>query len=296
MPAGGLKNPEALSGNLLAREKQAVKTMLYLGMKNTSIHLRNFRYILTFNLVSLMTVFSLTAQSSLSGTISYQQIVRYNFDNIKQAHGNDDRTQDWLSTLPQEGVSTQMLNFNSRAALFEEDDSEKEATPAGLERALMYENSLKPVQAKVQKVYYDFDKKQKLEQVEFLTRIFLVESEIESIPWKLGSEKKKVLEYVCLGAAATIDDQEIVAWFAPEIPVPLGPSVYGGLPGLILAVERNGETAYVATSVNLTPPDEQSIVKPGKGSKVNREEFVSIRKEKEKERKENTQNSEMYHR
>jgi GLPGLI family protein len=247
-------------------------------------------------LASLLAFTNLTAQESLSGTIAYQQIVHYNFDNIKQAHGNDERTQDWLSTLPDEGVSTQMLKFNSRAALFEEDDSEKEAKPAGLQRALMYENSLKPVQAKVQKVYYDFDKKQKLEQVEFLTRIFLVESEIESIPWKLGSDKKKVLEYVCLGATATIDDQEIMAWFAPEIPVSLGPSIFSGLPGMILAVERNGETAYVATSVILNPPVEPSIVKPNKGSKVGREEFVSIRKEKEKERKENTQDTEMYHR
>lgn len=237
-----------------------------------------------------------TAQESLSGTITYQQVVHYNFDNIKEAHGNDERTQDWLATLPEEGVSIQVLNFNSKEALFEEDDSEKEATPAGLQRALMYENSLKPVQPKVQKVYYDFDKEQKLEQVEFMTRIFLVESEIEPVPWKLGSEKKKVMEYICLGATATIDDQELIAWFAPEIPVSLGPSVYGGLPGLILAVERNGETAYVATSVSLNPPDEQAIAKPNKGNKVSREEFAAIRKEKEKERKENTQSREMYHR
>jgi len=39
--------------------------------------------------------------------------------------------------------------------------------------------------------------------------------------------------------------------------------------------------------VSLTPPAEESMVKPNKGSKVTQEEFKSIQEEKEKERKEN---------
>jgi len=247
-------------------------------------------------LAGLLNLSTASAQEALSGTITYQQVLRYSFDNVKAAHGNDDRTADWIATLPKEGVNVQVLVFNKREALFEEDESEKEETPAGLQRALMYENSLKPARAQVQKVYYDFEKNSKLEQVEFLTRVFLIESEIGALPWKLSSEKKKVLDYICLGASATIDDQDIVAWFTPEIPVSLGPSVFGGLPGLILAVERNGETAYVATSVDLTPPAEKSISRPNKGSKVSREEFAAIQEEKEKERKDNKQSPDMYHR
>ena len=235
---------------------------------------------------------SVSGQAPLAGTVTYQQVTRYNFDNIKEAHGEDQRTQDWIATLPKEGITVQVLNFNSKNALFEEDNSEKEATPPGLQRAIMYESSLKPPRPVIQKVYFDFEKNQK---VEYLTRVFLVNSEIEAVPWKLGSEKKKILEYTCMGATVTLDDQEIVAWFSPEIPVSLGPSVFGGLPGLILAVERNGETAYVATSVKLSPPTEDSMVKPNKGSKVTREEFEAIQEEKEKEQKENYR-GESYHR
>ena len=193
-----------------------------------------------------------------------------------------------------------MLSFNSEKALFTEDESEKAATPPGLQRAIMYENSLKPPSPVVQKVYLDFEKSKKMEQVEYLTRIFLVKSDMEALAWKLGSEKKKVLDYTCMRAAVTQDDQEIVAWFAPELPVSLGPAVYGGLPGLILAVERNGETAYVATSVDLNPPAEGSLEKPDKGNKLSQEEFESIQEEKEKEWKENSQRGrsqgENYHR
>jgi len=122
----------------------------------------------------------------------------------------------------------------------------------GLQRAIMYENSLQPPRPVIQKVFFDFEKNQKLEQVEYLTRLFLVQSDIQALAWKLGSEKKKILEYICMGATLILDGQEIVAWFATEIPLPLGPAVYVGLPGLILAVERNGETAYLATDVELT--------------------------------------------
>jgi len=252
--------------------------------------------ILVFFLACMITLTGLVSgQDPLAGTITYQQVTRYNFENIQKAHGDNQRIQDWLAPLPKEGTTVQVLNFNFKEALFEEDNSEKEATPPGLQRAIMFESSLKPANPVAQKVYYDLEKNQKLEQIEYMTRFFLVQSEIGAVAWKLGSEKKKVLDYICMGATVTLDDQEIVAWFAPEIPVSLGPSVFGGLPGLILAVERNGETAYVATSVNLSPPADESMLKPNKGSKVTQEEFYSILEEKEKERKENT-SVESFHR
>ena len=246
-------------------------------------------FLVTFLACMTIIAGSLTGQDPLAGTITYQQVLHYSFENIEKAHGDSQQTQDWITSLPKEGITVQVLNFNSKLALFEEDDSEKEATPAGLQRALMYESSLKPASPVVQMVYHDFDKNQRLEQLEYMTRIFLVQSEIEAVAWKLGSEKKKVLEYTCMSATVSLDDQEIVAWFSPEIPVSLGPSIFGGLPGLILAVERNGETAYVATSVKLSPPAEEFMVKPDKGSKVTQEEFEAIQEEKEKERKENPQ-------
>ena len=256
-------------------------------MKNTTLFKDVTARITAIAILISLALPSLNAQDPLAGTITYQQVLHFTFENIKEAHGDNQRTQDWITSLPKEGITVQVLNFNSKKALFEEDDSEKEATPPGLQRAIMYESSLKPASPVVQKVYFDFDKNQRLEQLEYMTRFFLVQSEIEAVAWKLGSEKKKVLEYTCMSASVTLDDQEIVAWFSPEIPVSLGPSVFGGLPGLILAVERSGETAYVATSVKLSPPAEESMVKPNKGSKVTREEFESIQEEKEKERKEN---------
>ena len=257
-------------------------------MKKTTLFPNAAGRIIAMAMLISLALPGLRAQDPLAGTITYQQITRYSFENILEAHGDDQRTQDWIASMPKEGITVQVLSFNSTKALFKEDDSEKEATPPGLQRALMGESSLKPASPAAQKVYYDFEKNQKLEQIEYMTRFFLVQSEIEALAWKLGSEKKKILEYTCMGATVTLNDQEIVAWFSPEIPVSLGPSIFGGLPGLILAVERNGETAYLATSVKLSLPAEESMVKPNKGTKVTQEEFEAIQKEKEEERKENS--------
>lgn len=247
---------------------------------------------LILSILVLWTLLAVKAQD-LAGTITYQQVIRYNFENIKEAHGDDQRTSSWIASLPEETSAVQLLSFNSEKALFEEEASKSVATDPGLQRAIMYEGMLSPPRPVVQKVYYDFNKNQKLEQVEYLTRLFLVNSEIEAVPWKLGSEKKKVLEYTCMNATVILDDQEIVAWFSPEIPVSLGPSIFSGLPGLILAVERNGETAYVATSVHLAPPAEEALAKPDKGSEVSVQEFAAIQEEKEKEWEENSNSDDL---
>ena len=254
---------------------------------------RTVYYLATFLVCIKLTAGSVSGQGPWAGTITYQQVIHHSFKNIKEAHGDNQQTSSWLASLPEETSAVRVLNFNGEKALFEEGASKSVPSDPAMQKAIMYEGMLLPPRPVIQKVYYDFDKNQKLEQIEYLTRLFLVNSEIEAVPWKLDSEKKKVLEYTCMNATTILDDQKIVAWFSPEIPVQLGPSIFGGLPGLILAVERNGETAYLATSVHLTPPAEEAMLKPDKGTRVSVDEFTVIREEKEKEWKENSNSNDL---
>lgn len=41
----------------------------------------------------------------------------------------------------------------------------------------------------------------------------------------------------------------MVAWYCPEIPVPLGPTRYSGLPGLILELHEN-EIGYIVDKID----------------------------------------------
>jgi GLPGLI family protein len=143
--------------------------------------------------------------------------------------------------------------------------------------------------AKLIQVYYNIDKNQKIEKREFMTRYFILETEIEAKAWKIGTERKKILDYICMSAELNIEGQDVKAWFTPQIPISVGPEQYSGLPGLVMAVEKNGVTIYLATSVELTEPPKEDLAKPKEGSKVTQEELDKIIEEKIKEFKENPQ-------
>ena len=75
------------------------------------------------------------------------------------------------------------------------------------------------------------------------------------------------------------------AWFTPEIPVSTGPSMYGGLPGLILEI-NDDRTTILCTKVILNPKEKIKIKVPKKGKVVTKSEFEQISEDKAKEMQE----------
>ena len=58
--------------------------------------------------------------------------------------------------------------------------------------------------------------------------------------WKFAKETKEILGYTCKKAYYLNDkNQKTVAWYTTKIPIMDGPSIYGGLPGLILQIETS---------------------------------------------------------
>ena len=72
------------------------------------------------------------------------------------------------------------------------------------------------------------------------------------------------------------------AWFTPEIPVSTGPSLFGGLPGLILEVNADRLT-MLCTKVVLNPKDKIKIKEPNKGKEVTMLEYEKIAADKAEE-------------
>ncbi|MGS2763819.1 GLPGLI family protein [Sinomicrobium sp. M5D2P9] len=76
--------------------------------------------------------------------------------------------------------------------------------------------------------------------------------------WTLQNESKDIDGYTCYKATKhhvqyyTEIEFIIEAWYTPEIPVPYGPAGFGGLPGLILQLERS-HVIFVADKVTLNP-------------------------------------------
>ncbi len=180
-----------------------------------------------------------------------------------------------------------ILSFTGNSALNEEDTDDNVVLSGNIREALGGARSRKPPAPELKKVFYDFGEKEKTEQLEFMTRNFLISESIENKAWKLTNKRIKVQNYICQSAELKRGEDTITAMFSPEIPVSAGPDEFFGLPGLILAIEINGETAFMATSINLTPPQKGVLSKPDDGKKVTREEFAKTVEEKVKEYKEN---------
>lgn len=116
------------------------------------------------------------------------------------------------------------------------------------------------------------------------------------LKWKVTSKTINIGGYKCYQAIASerlfsrrgfYYNRQVIAWFAPEIPLNFGPSNYSGLPGLILEVQRDKFT-LTATIINLNPDNEVKIIKPKENSKIiTEEESHALIGNLEEERKNN---------
>lgn len=132
--------------------------------------------------------------------------------------------------------------------------------------------------------YTDYASNEVVDQVNFMTRLFLVQSTPTSPKWKITGQQKKIKEYLVMEATAIIDSAVVRAWFCPMIPAKIGPRSLTGLPGAILEVYFEGDkTTYTAEEIKLKPIQPSEITKPKKGKKVSQKEFDKIVEEKTKE-------------
>jgi len=224
-------------------------------------------------LIILLFVQLTKAQENTSGTVKYEQVVKLE---IKL---EGDAAQ-FADMMPKERKSNKVLYFNPEVSLYENGEKEED------QNMLMNSggaNVMIRMEEPENKVFTDLEKKKQVEQREFMTRVFLIEGEVDQ-QWKLTGNQKMVLDFPCQEAIFEKDSSKIVAWFTPVIPVSGGPSNFGGLPGLILSVEQdNGKNTITATSVDFSPVPKEKLEKPGKGKKVTRDEFDQIVAEKMKE-------------
>jgi len=231
---------------------------------------------------------NLSAQGIDGGTIKYQLITKLDFSKRLEKNPDNQRLKDWLADLPEESVILKTLTFTTTESLYEEIITENEAVDPKVRRAAFFMSFGRKPRPTVEKVYLNIDKNKKVEQLSFMTRKFIVESDVEAKNWKLSTEMRKIKDYPCMSAEMIIEVDSmkidtIVAWFTPQIPLSLGPENYTGLPGLVLAVEKNSETILLASSIELTAPAKDAIVKPSEGKKVTKKELDKIIEEKIKE-------------
>ncbi len=133
--------------------------------------------------------------------------------------------------------------------------------------------------------YTDLEAWTVTEQKDFLGRTFLIRGDRPEYAWRLTGQQSEYLGFACQQAVTEADSATVEAWFAPELPVSVGPASYGGLPGaiLVLSMDDGNLTTWNATHVSPGMPEEASMAAPKKGRAVTQEEFAAIVKEKTEE-------------
>ncbi|WP_442266122.1 GLPGLI family protein [Tenacibaculum sp. ZS6-P6] len=148
--------------------------------------------------------------------------------------------------------------------------------------------------------YKNIQSNELIQSQEFYGKRFLVKDQLQKIQWKIGSESKKIGNYLCMKATASIPTKELTwynfswsdlrkteqkkdslgntvepkiemteveAWYTPQIPVSHGPAEYWGLPGLILEVSA-GNQIMLCSKVIMNPKDKIEIEAPEKGKEI----------------------------
>ena len=104
-------------------------------------------------------------------------------------------------------------------------------------------------------IYRDRDKGETFDVITLLEKPVVLQDSLECQNWKIKSDMKEIAGRICMNASYydTLRGKEVIAWFALDLPIPIGPERYCGLPGMILEVnEANGAVVYTATSILLS--------------------------------------------
>lgn len=99
--------------------------------------------------------------------------------------------------------------------------------------------------------------------------------------WKITGQTKQIDGYNCFKAlrkeikANSKAFVLVTAWFTPDIPLPYGPIGSGGLPGLILQLERSNRVVYTVDKILLNPK-KINVKTPKQGMEVSTLAFNQI--------------------
>ncbi len=221
--------------------------------------------------------FLLAAQTQ--GTVTYKETIKINLE-FELPEGMDEAM---LAQIPNSQTTLKVLHFNETESIF------KEPPAAHANEGMSWNGSSGGAEVRMvmhqpeSSFYLNFEEEKRIEQREFMGKVFRINGDMPNYEWKITGEQKMFEDYLLMQATYEDSTRKIVAWFCPQIPVSGGPDAFTQLPGLVLEVDINdGERTLVATEVNLGEPAE-AIEKPKKGKEITQEEFEAVVAEKMKE-------------
>jgi len=174
-----------------------------------------------------------------------------------------------------------VLSFNTTASLYRDINKAGPASSSNEDGSVQV---MVMTSAAEEARFTDLKNGSVVEQKEILEKKFLIKDAQKKYNWKITAVQKEIIGYTCQKAILIDKEDTVIAWFTPQIPVSVGPTVYGQLPGAILEVlSGNGDKKITADKVEFTKINEAELIAPKEGKEVTREKFEKIRQDKLKE-------------
>ncbi len=177
-----------------------------------------------------------------------------------------------------EWKSYTLLHFNTSESKYE--NSEEEAEPGNEGWSNRKETFFMKCNFKDYTLY---------DGITLMGKTYLVHDSIVPPAWKILNDMKEVAGHICMNASMsdTLRNQNIIAWFALDMPVSTGPDRFIGLPGIILEVDiNNGALIMTADKIDIKPlTTELDVPVKIKGKKINKAEYTNLVAKQIKERK-----------
>lgn len=198
---------------------------------------------------------------------------------------------------------TFVLDFNKNESVYQEE--EQLELPTAPTKGMV----IKMISSGFGKTYKNLATKQEIIERDMFSKEFLVTEPLVAIDWMLENETKKIGDYTCYKATATIPiskveeeaynkrvleqqernslfvdvdkllPQKITVWYTPEIPVNHGPDHLWGLPGLILEA-NDGKTITLCSKVVVNAKNKVKIDAPTKGTVISQIDYDELEQKK----------------
>ena len=125
-----------------------------------------------------------------------------------------------------------------------------------------------------EEIYKNFNTNIYIKKREFLNKDYLIKDNLNKLNWVLKNETIKIGDFNCKKALLSSSQGATVVWYTDQIPLNEGPSMYYGLPGLIIKVEAKDRDYSLIKFEKLNKIFE--IEKPSKGLITSLVDFEKI--------------------
>lgn len=132
------------------------------------------------------------------------------------------------------------------------------------------------------KFYINTKTKETLREKDVMGEQYLISHSLDSIKWVFTKDTKKIGNYTCYKAYTKLKkyvisgetEEELIAWYCPEISIYHGPVGMANLPGLIIELQR-GNFNYRMIKIEFNPK-KVLIKKPNSGKLISQIDFYEI--------------------